>query len=247
MAISKTMITTNIYNNIEASCIRNHSFEKKMHQSPAATIKKRKRKAQHKVAFREENNIYVECSPNNVLIDSNCISNDQLWWTREDLGRNKLLIKKIGYAIRKNRRKNKRICPLAMGHHKTKLVLKSDFRRLVKLPLTTPDQDLQRWCAHDDGRRGLERIASKEYHASQLKDHVDIQKMVSEEQKLQRKLNMYNPERIANICKEISKRSRTFANYMGEADAKISSSNFTKKNIFSNRPTLTNFRTYTRE
>jgi len=219
MAISK--IDTMNRSNLESSCLYQYKkIEKNMYQSTTTT----KKKKVHKVVFSEENNIYVECT-SDVLIDSN-----DKWWTRNDLGMNKLLIRKIGYAIRKNRRKQKGICPLAMGHHKTKLVLKSDFRRLVKLPLTTPEKDLQRWCAHNDGRRGLERIASKEYNATQVKDHIDIQKMVFKEQKLQQKLNIYDPERIAAICKEISKRSRTFANYMGTADAlEISSSHFRLK------------------
>ena len=51
-----------------------------------------------------------------------------------------------------------------MGYKKTRLIVTSDLKQLVKLPLTTPVQDLSKRCTHDDGRRGLEKISSELYH-----------------------------------------------------------------------------------
>jgi hypothetical protein len=111
-------------------------------------------------------------------------------------------------------------CELAMAHRKTTLILASDFRSLVKLTPTTPDQDLSIWCSRDDGRRGLERFASKVYGCFRRRDVSEARIAVLAEQNCQRTQQFCDPELIAAKSRAVSLRARTFALFLAGADEK---------------------------
>lgn len=139
------------------------------------------------------------------------------WWSQSDLEEVKKGAKEMSLQLR--RMAKERGCYVETAHKKTTLMLKNDFKELVKLSSSSPDQDLRHWCARSDGRRGLERFASKEFCNSRKDDVIDTRNTVFQEQERQRQLNVYLPEEIAKISKEKSRRARTFSLFMGEADA----------------------------
>ena len=115
---------------------------------------------------------------------------------------------------------------LIMAHQKTTLMLKNDLAKLVQLPRTTPVHDLAAgWCGKDDGRRGLERYASKKFATSRRWDLINYKMAVLLEQNRQRtaatakKGMLLDDKLIASIARKSSRRSRTFALFTGEADA----------------------------
>ena len=119
---------------------------------------------------------------------------------------------------------------LIMAHQKTTLMLKNDLAKLVQLPRTTPVHDLAAgWCGKDDGRRGLERYASKKFATSRRWDLINYKMAVLLEQNRQRmaaaakeggkKEMLLDDKLIASIARKSSRRSRTFALFTGEADA----------------------------
>ena len=107
-----------------------------------------------------------------------------------------------------------------MAHRKITLILKRDFNSLLKLTMRSPDQDLSAWCAHDDGRRGLERFTSKVYASFRKRDVADTIGAVLEEQKRQTLAQLTDPELIAQASRTVSQRTRSLANFFGAADAK---------------------------
>lgn len=107
---------------------------------------------------------------------------------------------------------------LCVAHRKTSLMLKSDFKSLVRLSPSTPDQDLTKWCSYMDGRRGLERFASRDYALLRRKDICNTRTAVIDEHARQRALNISDPEAIAKPAREASKRARTFARFFAAAD-----------------------------
>jgi hypothetical protein len=110
-------------------------------------------------------------------------------------------------------------CDLCMAHRKITLMLKSDFKNIVKLSATTPDDDLSKWCSFEDGRRGLERFASHAYNVLRNNDIYQTRMSVLQEQCTQREQGIHCPERIARVAQRASRRARTFARFFGAADA----------------------------
>lgn len=108
---------------------------------------------------------------------------------------------------------------LCVAHRKTSLMLNSDFKSLVKLSPTTPDQDLSEWCSYDDGRRGLERFASRDYAALRRNDICNTRTSVITEYSRQQALCISDSEAIAQLAREASRRARTFARFFAAADA----------------------------
>lgn len=149
----------------------------------------------------------------------------QRWWTPEDLDDIKRRAKEM--SIRLRQQAKEKGCYIGMAHKKTSLMLTNNFPELVKLSPSSPDQDLGHWCARSDGRRGLERFASREYGICRKDDVLDARDAVFREQERQRKSHEQSSssmvpldaESMAKISKEKSRRSRTFSLFMGEADA----------------------------
>lgn len=114
-------------------------------------------------------------------------------------------------------------CDLTLAYKKTSLILSSDFKPLMELGPAGPDRHLQMgWCSHSDGRRGLERFSSREVCNQRRNDIIATRKAVLEEQSLQRDRGCFDDEAIARIARGISRRARTFAHFLGAADAKQS-------------------------
>jgi hypothetical protein len=148
------------------------------------------------------------------------ISDDDVnirWYSMEELHCIKQQSKEDSNSIRQSSA-GKDTC-LCIAHRKTSLMLKSDFKSLVKLSPTTPDQDLSEWCSYDDGRRGLERFASRDYAALRRSDIHITRISVIEEFARQRNMFVFDHESVANLAREASRRSRTFARFFAEADA----------------------------
>lgn len=139
------------------------------------------------------------------------------WWTQDDLEDIKQAAKALSLQLRRNAKDKG--CYVESAHKKTSLMLANNFKELVKLSTSSPDQDLRHWCARNDGRRGLERFASKEYGRSRKDDVIYTRNTVFEEQSRQRENKNFDAELIAKVSKEKSRRARTFALFMGEADA----------------------------
>jgi hypothetical protein len=139
------------------------------------------------------------------------------WYSMEELQRIKLQAKEDSNAIRQS--STSQDTSLCVAHRKTSLMLKSDFKSLVKLSPTTPDQDLSDWCSFDDGRRGLERFASRDYAALRRSDIHTTRTSVIDEYARQRNMQNVDHEAVANLARESSRRSRTFARFFAEADA----------------------------
>lgn len=139
------------------------------------------------------------------------------WYGQDDLHQIKQRAKEDSIELRKAT-KGQDTC-LCVAHRKTSLMLKSDFKSLIKLSPTTPDQDLSEWCSYDDGRRGLERFASRDYAALRRKDICNTRTSVMEEYARQRELCIQDPEAIAIIARDASRRARTFARFFAAADA----------------------------
>jgi hypothetical protein len=138
------------------------------------------------------------------------------WYGMEELCQIKQHAKEQSNMVRK--RSKDRDCLVAVAHRKTTLLLRSDFRAIVKLSPTTPDQDLARWCSYNDGRRGLERFSSRDYCAFRRSDIMNARTAVIEEQTRQRGQNSVDQEAIAQRAREASKRARTFAQVLATAD-----------------------------
>ena len=148
---------------------------------------------------------------------------ESLWWTPEELLRMKKTAKDLSCVVRKIA--EDRGCSVAKAFTKTSLMLSSDMKSLVQLTPTTPEQDLFRWCCKLDGRRGLERFASNEFARARRQELINYRAAVILEQERQRDLNESNADLIAKAAREESRRSRTFALYMGEADAMAAKAN----------------------
>jgi hypothetical protein len=139
------------------------------------------------------------------------------WWGFDELDDIKQGAKEASIVLRKTIAV--RECSLTMAHRKTSLILASDFKALIRLSPSTPDKDLQGWCSFDDGRRGLERFASKDYSCLRRQDITNTRESVMEEQQRQKETRKRDPEVIARVARETSRRARTFALFFGEADA----------------------------
>lgn len=170
-----------------------------------------------KVAFLDP----IECFDDS---SSDCFSSDTLsmeeietlWWQKDELSE----IRSNAKLLTKMFRQDNRECyPIMMALKKTKLILNSEIQKLVQLPLSRPDEDLQSWCAKNDGRRGLERYASKEYATCHHNDLYRVRRAVLAQQAIQSEEDIYDAELVAESSRMISRRARTFALFMGEADS----------------------------
>lgn len=139
------------------------------------------------------------------------------WWAPDELMSIKKRAKHMSALLRKDSKVHD--CFLTMAHRKTTLMLASDFKGLVKLSPSTPDQDLQQWCSHEDGRRGLERFTSRDYCCFRRRDVTNSRLAVLEEQARQAENSFSDVEAVAKSSRAISRRARTFALFFGEADA----------------------------
>lgn len=150
------------------------------------------------------------------------------FWTSDELYDIKLNAKRMSTVLRRQESASAHgdvtvdSCRVTMAHRKTTLMLAGDFRSLMKLSPTSPDQDLQQWCSYDDGRRGLERFSSRDYSCLRKRDILNTRKAVLTEQAMQREMGggMRDEEAIARLSRECSRRERTFSVYLAEADAK---------------------------
>jgi len=105
-----------------------------------------------------------------------------------------------------------------LAHTKTKLMLQADFKSLMQLPRSTPAEDLQAWCTSDDGRRGLERFAFKEYGMRRKDEVAATRDSVLREQRRQRDQLDFDEEAIAQASRFTTRRARTFAHFLAVAD-----------------------------
>ena len=171
---------------------------------------------------------------------------EAMWWNREEMARSRQASRELSAKIRDtNDTKQQTSCGLTCAYKKTSLMLQNDLEALVRLSPTTPEQDLFRWCCKMDGRRGLERYASRYYAANRHEDIAESRRAVFQEQQRQRDeeqrwqdgdqqpaetagfgLDMDGLEQkqclIAKVARESSRRARSFALFMGEADYLIS-------------------------
>ena len=146
-----------------------------------------------------------------------------MWWNRDEVSRLRQSARELSATIREN--SDVQNCPLVNAYKKTTLMLSNDLQALVKLSPTTPDQDLFRHCCKMDGRRGLERYSSKTFAASRHQDIVDCRNAVFQEQRRQKEElcgGELDPQLIAKVSREASRRARSFAVFLGEADSLIS-------------------------
>lgn len=146
------------------------------------------------------------------------------WWTADDLQKIRQEAKRISGDLRGKGSANPSSCFLTMAHRKTTLMLASDFKNLMRLPRSTPDQDLHQWCSWGDGRRGLERFSSQAFWCFRRKDITSYRGGIVEEYAKQRQAGYHDAEVIGKLAREASRRPRTFALFMGEADALEASS-----------------------
>jgi len=139
------------------------------------------------------------------------------WWSAEELRKIREGAKAVCSRIRYHAK-----CQdydLITAHHKITLILASDFRSLMKMSLSPPDQDLSIWCSYNDGRRGLEHFASKVYSSFRMTDIVKTREAVLREQLRQRQEGLNDPNILAELCQRASRRARSFAQFMAGADA----------------------------
>jgi len=134
------------------------------------------------------------------------------WYSNEDLAQIKFSAKELSNELRRST--SPQDTTLTIAHRKTSLMLKSDFKALVKLSPTTPDQDLIQWCSYTDGRRGLERFASRDYAVLRRNDISNTRKAV-----LQSVKEGQDAETVAQLAREASRRARTFSRFFAAADA----------------------------
>lgn len=144
------------------------------------------------------------------------------WYSMDELQQLKQEAK--GYSITIRQSSTSQDTCLCVAHRKTSLMLKSDFKSLLKLSPTTPDQDLSEWCSYDDGRRGLERFLSRDYAAFRRSDINLTRTSVLEEYCKQRNTLLFDDEAVANVAREASRRARSFARFFAEADGRASRS-----------------------
>jgi hypothetical protein len=142
-----------------------------------------------------------------------------LWWTVEEMSYLKHEARELCATIRKTTPDHG--CAVATAHEKTSLMLNKNLEALVQLSPSSPEQDLFRWGCKMDGRRGLERFASKSFAESRRQDVQDCRNAVLNEQQRQREKAIHDQEVLAKVARESTRRARTFALFFGEADSLI--------------------------
>lgn len=140
------------------------------------------------------------------------------WLAASDLRQLKVGAKELSNRLRKSPRSLDQKT-ISIAHRKTTLMLKADFKALTKLSSSTPDEDLVRWCQSSDGRRGLERFSSRDYAAFRQIDIGKVRAAVRDECARQKESGIFDPEAIAAAAQQHSRRARTFARFLGAADA----------------------------
>lgn len=145
---------------------------------------------------------------------------ERVWWSGDELQSIKKRAKQMCCRLRK--RLEPEVCPVSDAYQKTKMVLNSDTKHPALCLANGLGGDLYQWCTSMDGRRGLERFASREFAALRRKDVIDTRSAVMQEQKQQAQAGERNAEAIANVAKLSSKTARVFAAFMGDADANVS-------------------------
>lgn len=152
----------------------------------------------------------------------------QRWWMADDLEVIKQRAKDTSIRLRQQATERGG-CFVELAHKKTTLMLANNFPELIKLPPSSPDQDLKKWCARSDGRRGLERFASRNYGIARRDDVTEAREAVIWEQRRQQQEGKINRETLAQVSKGKSRRARTFALFMGEADAQAARAAYSSK------------------
>lgn len=172
---------------------------------------------------RRKRRIRFDLSTSTINPDPEYYSEEEMtqkWFTALELRSFKVRAKELSNALRKsNKSQDQRTITIA--HRKTTLMLKSDFKALTKLSLSTPDLDITRWCLFSDGRRGLERFASRDYAAIRQSDVRATRDAVLAEHARQILSDSYDDEAVAKAAREVSRRARTFSRFFGAADANV--------------------------
>lgn len=146
---------------------------------------------------------------------------ERVWWTGEELLSIKKRAKQMCSRLRKKQEVDE-VCPISDAYQKTKMVLNSDAKHPALCLAEDLDSELYHWCAATDGRRGLERFASREFAALRRKDVIDTRSAVMQEQARQLQIGEKDEEALAGVAKLTSKTARVFAAFLGEADANAS-------------------------
>jgi len=143
---------------------------------------------------------------------------DNTWWTMTELNESRLQARSLACSRAQDTThpSHSRVLLLELSYRKTTLILDSDFASLLKLSASTPDQDLRLW--QKCNLRGLERFVSAEYGLGRCKDVVRTRRAVFRVQSAHAGAPDL-AERIATRCREETRRARTFALFLGEADA----------------------------
>lgn len=159
-----------------------------------------------------------------------CFANK--WYSLEELSRMRAEAKMTTIRLRKLASLlPEDACGLTMAFRKTTLMLHSDLKSLVKLPPTTPEQDIEKWSSMEDGRRGLERFISQDYANIRKMDLKLSRTAVVNESHRQQANHEANPEALSAISRASTKRSRSFALFMGEADALVAGTSDTREPV----------------
>ena len=183
----------------------------------------------HTVRFSDVEAQAIGCSGDDET-SSSTPSTSECWLSQNEVATLQRNARDFSSEFREGKIDNDIDKALIMAHQKTTLMLKNDLAKLVQLPRTTPVHDLAAgWCGKDDGRRGLERYASKKFATSRRWDLINYKMAVLLEQNRQRtaaaakegskKDMLLDDKLIAAIARKSSRRSRTFALFTGEADA----------------------------
>jgi hypothetical protein len=180
---------------------------------PRTQVVARKSRGKKRVRFNLKTRAF---NPVDKFYDDTVIATK--WFTSTDLLLIKENAKNQSATIRRSGPPES--CSLTLAYRKTSLMLAKEFKELVKLSTTSPDQDLREWCAYNDGRRGLERFTSREYCYTRRADVVKTREAVLAEQDRQIESGERDDELIAKASREITRRARTFALFVAEADSK---------------------------
>jgi len=165
---------------------------------------------------------FESSQPKILNLENEYLSHEDLsrmWWTADELIAIRNKAKMFSLHLRNDGASQD--CHLTTAHHKITLFLASRFRSLLKLPPSSPYQDLSKWCSYNDGRRGLERYVSSVYSSFRQRDVVYTRIAVLTEQARQRDQHINCPDMIAATSQLASIRARTFAFLLASADASV--------------------------
>lgn len=202
---------------------RQQSFQLHDHQNSALHVIKETTR-QRRVRFNLGTNVTKVINPGIEYYTDEDIHDK--WVNGQDLYNIKVDAKKLSGALRRISKERGTACLVSIAHRKTTLMMRSDFKSLVKLSPSSPDEDLAVWCCCNDGRRGLERFVSSDYNVIRSSDVHNTRKIVLDEQERQRDYCVrLDDETLGKVAREGSRRARTFARLMGVADSLSSKCN----------------------